>query len=180
MAYPRADRLAFPLPAYAVTGRAFHEEGVIGGTPWGRHLGEDAHAEPNTPVTAVGDGQVVYAALHAGSRRRGNWGNIIILGHTHADDGKPFYSLYGHLGACAVSVGQLVACGDLLGPVGKGRTPENGYWPEPHLHFAMYRGPWEGGVLPGYFRAEDGRTKLEYWVSPSEFIRRYGHLRRKH
>lgn len=173
MAYPVPDSLSLPLPRYAATGRRFLEEGVIGGQSWGLHLGEDAHAEPGTPVTAIGAGEVVYATLHPGSRRRGNWGHIIILGHLHATDGKPFFSVYGHLGSFVVAVGDRVARGATLGPVGESRTPENGFWPEPHLHFAVYRGPWEGKVLPGYFREEDGRTSVDYWVPPSEFVSRY-------
>lgn len=173
MDYPRPERLEFPLPSYRVGGRAFGEEGVIGGESWGLHLGEDAYADPGTPVAAVGDGHVVYAALHAGSRARGNWGHIVILGHLHVADARPFFSVYGHLGSCAVNVGETVARGAVLGPVGDGRTPENGFWPEPHLHFAIFLGPWEGRVLPGYFQENDGRTKLEYWVPPSEFVQTY-------
>lgn len=162
-----------PLLDYVVTGRAFREEGILGGKSWGLHLGEDVLAKPGTTVAAVGDGQVVYAALHPGSRRRGNWGHIVILGHTHAGDEQAFFSLYGHLGEALVTQGELVRCGDVLGLVGKSRTPENGYWPEPHLHFAIFRGPWEGRVLPGYFREQDSRTRLEYWLPPSDFVRRY-------
>lgn len=171
--YPSPARLALPLPHYEVTGRKFLEEGVFGGRSWGLHLGEDVHADPGTPVTVIGDGEVVYAVLHPGTRRRGNWGHILIVGHTHQGDGKLFFSLYGHLGACHVTAGQRVPDGTVLGPIGKGRTPENGFWPEPHLHFALYQGPWEGKVLPGYFREEDGRTRVEYWRKPSEFIRAY-------
>lgn len=173
MGYPVPSTLSLPLALYDVTGRRFLEEGVLGGKSWGLHLGEDVHAEPGTPVTAVGDGEVVYAVLHPGTRRRGNWGHIVIVGHEHAGDGRPFFSLYGHLGLCQVTVGDRVAIGAALGPVGAGRTPENGFWPEPHLHFAIYRGPWEGKVLPGYFREEDGRTRLEYWESPSKFVQDY-------
>ena len=87
MAYPSPDRLRFPLESYAVTGRKFLEEAVFGGQSWGRHLGEDCLAEPGTPVCAIGDGDVAYAALHASwLRRRGNWGHVVILGHTHAAD----------------------------------------------------------------------------------------------
>lgn len=173
MAYPRAERLVLPITPYRVDGRAFGEEGVFGGQPWGLHLGEDVYADPGTPVVAAGDGEVVYAALHAGNRHRGNWGNVIILGHIHREDGEPLFSVYGHLGSCAVSLGEIVRLGTLLGPVGEGRTPENGFWPEPHLHFALYRGPWEGRVLPGYFREDDGRTKLEYWIAPAAFVHAY-------
>lgn len=173
MFFPTPGRLTLPFPAYVASGRKFLEEGVLGGESWGLHLGEDAHAEPGTPVGAVGEGEVVYAFLHRGTSRRGNWGHLVILGHLHVTDGQPFFSLYGHLGSCQVSVGQSVRGGDPLGPVGVGRTPENGFWPEPHLHFAIYRGPWEGQVLPGYFREGDGRTQLEYWVAPSAFVAQY-------
>lgn len=173
MPYPAPKRLLTPLPDVTRVGRAFQEEGILGGRSWGLHLGVDLYADPGAPIACVGDGQVVYAVLHPGSRRRGNWGHIVIVGHTHARDRRPFFSVYGHLGACAVAAGQLVACGDVLGPVGKGRTPENGYWPEPHLHFAIFRGPWEGKVLPGYFREEDARTKLEDWVDPLAFVQVY-------
>lgn len=173
MRYPCPERLLLPLANYTVSGRPFCEEGILGGRSWGLHLGEDVLAEPGTHVVAIGDGEVVYASLHAGSRHRGNWGHIVILGHTHAVDGQPFFSLYGHLGSCSVALGERVAPEAVLGPVGEGRTPENGFWPESHLHFAIYRGPWEGRVLPGYFREEDGRTKLEDWVSPAQFVREY-------
>lgn len=173
MPYPTPHRLTLPLRGYAVTGRAFLEEGILGGRRWGLHLGEDVLAEPGTAVTAIGDGEVVYAALHPGSRRRGNWGHIVICGHAHADDGRAFFSVYGHLGECQTAVGERVTAHTVLGPVGEGRTPANGYWPQPHLHFAIYTGPWEGKVLPGYFKAEEHRTKAEYWLPPSEFVRKY-------
>lgn len=174
MPYPRPDRLVLPVGGYAVTGRAFLEEAVIGGEAWGIHLGEDVLAPPGTPVCAVGDGVVVYAALCAGRfRRRGSWGNVVILGHTHAADGRLFYSVYGHLGERYCAKGNRVACGEAIGTVGAGRTRANGWWPESHLHFAIYRGPWEGRALPGYFREDDGRTKREHWRAPSEFVRAY-------
>lgn len=174
MSYPKAPSLVLPLEPYAVTGRAFLEEAVFGGQSWGKHLGEDCLAESGTPVVAIGDGEVVYAALHASwLRRRGNWGHVVILGHAHVSGRGPFYSLYGHLGEFRVTIGHRVRGGEVIGAVGKGGTRANGYWPEPHLHFAIYQGPWEGNVLPGYFRKEDGRTRLEYWVPPAEFVRTY-------
>ncbi len=174
MPYPTSRQLRFPLDQYAANGRAFLEEAILGGKPWGRHLGEDALVDAGTPVLAIGDGEVIYAALHASWwRRRGNWGHVVILGHTHAQDGQPFYSVYGHLGEYRVTPGISVRGGETLGTVGNGRTRANGWWPEPHLHFAMYRGPWEGKILPGYLRENDERTKREYWVNPSEFVRGY-------
>lgn len=174
MAYPTPARLRFPLAHYAVNGRAFFDEAVFGGERWGQHLGEDILAEGGTPALAVGDGEVVYAALHASWwRRRGNWGHVVILGHTHVRDGQPFYSVYGHLGEYRVMAGASVRGGETIGTVGKGGTRANGYWPEPHLHFAIYRGPWEGKILPGYLRENDDRTKREYWTDPSKFVQTY-------
>lgn len=174
MAYPSPSQLRFPLDAPASAGRRFLEEAVLGGKPWGQHLGEDFLADAGTPVQAIGDGEVIYAALHASwLRRRGNWGHVVILGHTHMRDGESFYSVYGHLGEYRVTAGVVVRSSDTLGTVGKGGTRANGWWPEAHLHFAIYRGPWEGKILPGYLRENDERTKREYWVRPSEFVRAY-------
>lgn len=174
MPYPAPERLRFPLARYSVNGRAFLDEAMFNGERWGRHLGEDTVTEGGTPVLAIGDGEVVYAALHASWwRRRGNWGHVVIIGHTHARDGQPFYSVYGHLGEYQVTAGASVRSGETIGTVGKGRTRANGWWPEAHLHLGVYRGPWGGKILPGYLRENDERTKREYWEHPSKFVRTY-------
>jgi len=171
MAYPVARKLTFPLAKYKISGLGFGDN-VTSGRILGRHLGEDARASAGTEVKCVGSGEVVYAALHPGSPTKGNWGNIIIIGHRQQKAKKDFYSLYGHLDTPLVSKGDKVKCGQKIGVIAPANTPQNGWWPT-HLHFAIYVGPWTGVVLPGYFRAADHRTKPEYWQNPNKFIKNH-------
>jgi hypothetical protein len=62
--------------------------------------------------------------------------------------------------------------GEPIGFVGKDYTAENGWWLA-HLHFAIYTGPWDKKVLPGYWLVGDSRTQPEWWEVPSEFIENY-------
>jgi len=179
MAYPYTPYISFPLKNYEVNGTPFKKECVIDGVCWGFHLGEDCNIRAGTKVLAIGKGKVVYSALHSSSRspKRGgkrNWGNIIIIAHKDPRSKASFFSLYGHLGKRLVEKGDRVDKGDVIGTIAKGWTKENGWWSESHLHFAIYKGPWEGRVLPGYYKKDQKRTKLRYWLKPSEFIRKYG------
>jgi len=174
--YPIARKLVFPLVKYKINGLGFGEK-VTSGKILGVHLGEDARATAGTEVKCVGSGEVVYAALHPGSPQKGNWGNIVIVGHRDRKTKKEFYSLYGHLDAPLVKTGDKVRCGQKIGVIAPANTPQNGWWPA-HLHFAVYTGPWAGMVLPGYFRPADNRTKLEYWTNPGGYIRKYNQTKR--
>lgn len=169
MAYPIARQLVFPMDPYVVTGPRFGEERSYGGVFWGVHLGEDADVPAGTPVRAAGRGRVVYSALHPGSGDKGNWGNIVIVAHKHPETGKNFFSLYAHLGRRIKERGESVELGEAVGTIGEGYTPDNGWW-EAHLHFAIYTGPWQGTILPGYWKKGQGRTKKSYWRDPSTFI----------
>lgn len=166
-----AKKLIFPLKHYKISGLGFGAE-VISGKIVGIHLGEDVRAMAGTEVRCIGNGEVVYAALHPGSPTKGNWGNVVIIGHRKSKTKERFYSLYGHLNDPLVERGDTVKIGQKIGLIAKSNTLENGWWPA-HLHFAIYLGPWIDAVLPGYFQKNSGRTKLEYWTNPSEFIRDY-------
>jgi murein DD-endopeptidase MepM/ murein hydrolase activator NlpD len=168
MAYRHTPEVTFPLVDYRVTGRAFGTS-VAG---WGTHLGEDILASASTPVMSIGRGRVVYAAQHPGSSTKGNWGNIIITAHKHPRTRAVFYALYGHLGTLRKRKRDAVKMGEMIGTIGTAFTPENGWW-DAHLHFAIYVGPWNGTVLPGYYTKEAGRTEMKYWKEPSVFIRGY-------
>ncbi len=172
MAYPITRQMILPMDPYAVTGPAFGEECSYGDAYWGIHLGEDADVPAGTEVRAIGRGRVVYSALHAGTKEKGNWGNVIIIAHKHPETKKNFFFLYAHLGDRAKEKGDSVGIGDVVGTIGKGYTPENGWWEE-HLHFAIYAGPWEGKILPGYWKKGQGRTKKSYWRHPSKFIENF-------
>jgi len=171
MAYPIAAKLVYPLKKYKLNGLGFKAK-VTSGRILGIHLGEDIVAPAGTEVNCIGNGEVVYAALHPGSPSKGNWGNIVIVSHRRPKSKDIFYSLYAHLEKLQLKEGDKVKIGQTIGIVGTANTPQNGWWSS-HLHFAIYVGPWNGIVLPGYFRENQNRTKLEYWRKPSEFIKFY-------
>jgi len=116
---------------------------------------------------------VVYSKLHAGSKEKPNWGNIIIIAHKNPKNKKAFFSLYGHLKNRLVKKGDSVKLGQTIGTIGKGNTAENGWWKEEHLHFAIFTGQFPNKVLPGYWTKKSQRTKLNDWQNPTRFIREY-------
>ena len=166
MTIDQGSKLIFPIDPYELKpdvyrfGTRVRSRYVL----WARHLGDDIVAEPGTPVVAIGEGEVVWAEVRAGSQEKRNWGGLVIVKH------EKFYSLYGHITDIAVKVGEKVQTGQKLGEVAPGLTPENGWWKIPHLHFAIYVGNWTGEILPGYKRFFDGRTKMAWWRDPKSFI----------
>jgi murein DD-endopeptidase MepM/ murein hydrolase activator NlpD len=125
-----------------------------------------------TKVVASGAGEVMLARTLPGSADKRSWGGLIVLGHRQGAD--VFYSVYGHLTNLAVKRGNIVAGGQRLGEVAASLTAENGWWKIPHLHFAIYTGPWRGDPLPGYWRPERfWQTRLAWWHDPQKFIEEY-------
>lgn len=139
---------------------------------WATHLGDDVVGRPSTLVRAIGDGQVVWSEMRLGSEEKKNWGGIVVLRHQIPN----FYSVYGHLTDLKVKKGEQVRAGQPVGVIAEGATPENGWWKTPHLHFAIYTGPWHNRVLPGYARPDDWlrfsprRTRVKWWHDPRKFI----------
>ncbi|MBM3256603.1 MAG: M23 family metallopeptidase [Candidatus Moranbacteria bacterium] len=174
--YPVARKLNLPLAGYKVSGYSFKQNVSSNNACKGVHLGEDARCKAGAKIKAIGAGEVVYCGIHPGAPRKGNWGGIIIIGHRQCKTKNDFYSLYGHLGKKYCNTGDKVKIGQTIALIGQSYTPNNGFWPT-HLHFAIYLGPWKGAVLPGYYREGTLRTKLEYWRSPSNFIRNYNQIK---
>lgn len=168
-----AAKLQYPVQPYEVKGYRFGQRVRSRILLWARHLGEDVILPPGTAVVAAGEGQVVWSQMRLGSREKRNWGGIVVVCHTHRRTNQKFYSLYGHLQELQVRVGDTVTAGQVVGNVAEGHSPENGWWKIPHLHFAIYMGPWTEAVLPGYKRFFDGRTKFSWWRSPQQFIEEY-------
>jgi murein DD-endopeptidase MepM/ murein hydrolase activator NlpD len=83
------------------------------------HLGYDLAVTKQAPVPAANSGVVVYARFF------GIYGNAIVVDH-----GYGLQSIYGHLSSIAVTEGQKVARGDIIG-----RTGETGLAGGDHLHF---------------------------------------------
>lgn len=81
----------------------------------------DFDAPWNTPVTATHDGCVaaVTTSIEDNLFIKGSYGNYVLLAGTSLD-GKPFYSLYAHLGknsSSGLTVGSCISAGTTLGAV---------------------------------------------------------------
>ncbi len=87
-----------------------------------RHRGYDVTAPAGTPVYASKGGVVALAQW-----TQWGFGNTIVLDHA-----KEWQTLYAHLASIAVTCGQTVAKGDLLGISGS-----TGNSTGPHLHFEI-------------------------------------------
>lgn len=78
-----------------------------------RCLHRDARGEPLDEVRAIADGKVVHANFAAG---HSNYGKYIVIEHRW--DGCSYYSLYAHLSAIAVELGQQVKRGERIATMG--------------------------------------------------------------
>ena len=87
------------------------------------HAGLDFRASYGTPIYAVTDGTVTFAG------RNGGHGNFVKLSH-----GGGLGTGYAHMSRIAVSSGQRVRRGQVIGYVGS-----TGLSTGPHLHYEMYR-----------------------------------------
>lgn len=85
------------------------------------HAGMDLAAPTGTPIGAAGLGTVVTAGV------LGGYGNAVVLDH-----GGGLSTLYAHQSALAVTVGQVVEPGQVVGLVGS-----TGNSTGPHLHFEV-------------------------------------------
>ena len=87
------------------------------------HAGIDFRASYGQPIYAVTDGTVAFAGRHGGH------GNYVKLNH-----GGGLGTGYAHMSRIAVSSGQRVRRGQVIGYVGS-----TGLSTGPHLHYEMYR-----------------------------------------
>jgi murein DD-endopeptidase MepM/ murein hydrolase activator NlpD len=115
---PAGGGSASPVPG-AVIGAHFGQYGS-----WSRyHTGLDFRAGFGTPIKAVANGVVLYAG------NRGDWaGNHVAIRHASG-----VTTMSSHMSSMAVSAGQSVQAGQIIGYVGStGRSFG------PHLHFELY------------------------------------------
>jgi murein DD-endopeptidase MepM/ murein hydrolase activator NlpD len=92
------------------------------GMRWGRmHEGIDIGAPTGTPIYAAAGGTVNYAGWEGG------YGNLTVIDH-----GNGLATAYGHQSQLAVSSGQTVSRGQVIGYVGS-----TGHSTGPHLHFEV-------------------------------------------
>ena len=112
---PRVSSYAFPLKSYAYVSS---EYGPRCGTT---HTGIDFAAKAGTHIYSWRDGKVTFAGWSGG------YGNFIIIDH-----GNGFVTRYAHCSKIAVTKGQIVSQGQIIGYVGTtGNSTGN------HLHFEI-------------------------------------------
>jgi murein DD-endopeptidase MepM/ murein hydrolase activator NlpD len=111
-----------PVPGWETSGYGLRRHPVLGYTRM--HRGIDFHAPYGSPIYAVSDGTVEFAGRHGGH------GNFVKLGH-----GGGLETGYAHMSRIAVSPGERVRRGEVIGYVGS-----TGLATGPHLHFEVYRG----------------------------------------
>ncbi len=127
------DTWAAPVPiSHAdITSYFGEQRSYNDGPPAGHHGGTDIGVPAGTPVHATNNGTVVFAALTYVR------GNFVIIDH-----GGGVFSGYGHMQSLAVTAGQTVKQGDVIGYVG-----QTGLATGPHLHWEMSVGGQLGDAL---------------------------------
>lgn len=114
----------WPCPScYYITSRQGPRTHPITGV-YKNHAGTDIGAQYGATVIAADSGTVSLAG------ENGGYGNCVMINH-----GNGYYTLYGHLSSIAVSEGQSVSQGDIVGYVGS-----TGNSTGPHLHFEIRSG----------------------------------------
>lgn len=117
---PGNSTLGWPLTTVRITSEFGPRLHPIYGTER-MHNGLDFGASTGTPIFAGADGVVIAAG------ERGGYGNAVIIDH-----GASLSTLYAHQSSMAVSVGDLVKRGQVIGYVGS-----TGFSTGPHLHFEV-------------------------------------------
>jgi murein DD-endopeptidase MepM/ murein hydrolase activator NlpD len=99
------------------------------------HHGVEFPNAYGTPVRAAADGEVVFAGeddLTLLGPYTGFYGNVVILRHLGAYQGRDLFTLYAHLSDMNVETGEHLAAGQVLGAVGASGAADGS-----HLHFEV-------------------------------------------
>ncbi len=121
------------------------------------HTGVDIGAKMGTPVLAAGSGTVIWAGWGLFSSSPGNlkdpYGMAVAIRHDFGYQDQALYTIYAHMSAVDVAVGQWVATGVQLGAVG-----DTGNTTGPHLHFEVRLGE------NSYYHTRNP----ELWLAPAQ------------
>jgi murein DD-endopeptidase MepM/ murein hydrolase activator NlpD len=110
-----------PVPGWETSGYGMRRHPVLGYSRM--HRGIDFHAPYGSPIYAAADGVVTFVGRHGGH------GNFVKL-----DNGGGLGTGYAHMSRFAVSRGEHVRRGEVIGYVGS-----TGLSTGAHLHFEVYR-----------------------------------------
>jgi murein DD-endopeptidase MepM/ murein hydrolase activator NlpD len=114
---PPSSGLMRPVPGPVTSGFGYRIHPIFGTKKL--HTGWDLSASSGDPIVAAADGVVVSAGA------RGGYGNAVVIDH-----GGGLATLYAHQSSIAVSSGEQVGQGQVIGYVGC-----TGYCTGAHLHF---------------------------------------------
>ena len=126
-----ADVVNWPIADYRYGGTLL--------TPGITHTGVDIPTQAGTPILAAGPGVVTWAGWGLFSGAPDNitdpYGMAVSIRHDFGYHGQPLYTIYAHMRAVNVTVGQWVNIGTQIGEVG-----DTGNATGPHLHFEVRLG----------------------------------------
>jgi murein DD-endopeptidase MepM/ murein hydrolase activator NlpD len=115
------------------------------------HKGLDFAAPHGTPIYATGDGKVSMAYFS------GSYGNVIYIDH-----GYDFETRFAHLSRFAVSPGQNVLRGQIIGYVGN-----TGHSVAPHLHYEiLFKGEHINPI--GFFQRDLSNSEYQKMIDAAE------------
>lgn len=112
-------RLAWPVGGRVTSPFGWRIHPILGGERL--HTGIDLGSATGEPIHAAANGVVILA------ERWGGYGRTVVIDH-----GGRMSTLYAHQSSIAVSVGEEVLAGDVIGYIGC-----SGYCTGPHLHFEV-------------------------------------------
>lgn len=127
-----ADRINYGLEWYHYGSNGLEDNMRV-------HRGEDLANPRGVSVLAAGDGVIIWADNGIYSTRRdgttefiSTYGNVMVIEHDFSYRGQKVYTLYAHMSAFTMQVGDRVNAGDIIGLVGA-----TGLVGGPHLHFEV-------------------------------------------
>jgi hypothetical protein len=180
------EQNTFTVPAngFHVNGRPFGQQssfeipGKKAPVYFGPHLGVDFHCGPGASIFAIAPGMCLYREVRKGSSNRPyQWGGMVVIGHgieIH-DQLLPLLSIYGHLTELDIRPGDFVTTSQVIGKVAEADTPENGLWPDTHLHLGCcldVNRTYQRDRLPGFApgNKEQPLRRLVDYVDPSRLL----------
>lgn len=145
----------YPESGYRITQSygmtAYAKRGAYGGAP---HNGIDFAAGSGTPISAIGDGEIVANGYNDG------WGNWVAIKHVY-----DLVSVYGHMSYLSpLKVGTLVKVGDVIGYEGS-----TGNSTGSHVHLSIYKDFFT------YIKNKNGQDQLyfnyfEGSINPMDYL----------